>query len=87
MAEQADIIYTGRVETTIMDENGNRTLIPDPQYQGKYVALISCNDNTVVGFGKSREKARKKAKQKGCDTPFVLYVPAGHGACCINAHR
>jgi len=70
-----------------MDVPNNRTLVPDPQYQGKYVALISCNDNTVVGCGKNREQARKKASQQGYDEPFVLYVPVGHGAHCVHAHR
>lgn len=69
-----------------MASHNNRTLISDPQYQGKYVAFASCNDNTVVGSGKSRKEARKQAIRQGLDDPFVLYVPTSHRVHCIHAH-
>lgn len=84
--ENTDKAKMGRVSKESMGQD-NRTLVSDPQYKGKYVALVSCNDNTIVGSGKSRQKARNIAKKQGHDMPFVLYVPAGAGAHCINAHR
>jgi hypothetical protein len=39
------------------------------------VAIVSAEDNTVVGSGNTPEEALNQAKKKGIKAPFILYVP------------
>jgi microcystin degradation protein MlrC len=52
-----------------------KILVNTHQYDGKYVALKSAKDNTVVGVGKTPEKALNNAKEKGIQSPFIIYIP------------
>jgi hypothetical protein len=49
-------------------------LVTDKGYEGKYVALRSPSDNTVVGSGTTPEEASNLAHANGCATPILLYV-------------
>jgi hypothetical protein len=55
----------------------NGTLVPDPQYCGRYVALKDCNDNTVVASGNSWASAQTEAIELGFLDAIVVYVPKG----------
>ena len=52
-----------------------RILVNSDKYDGQYVAMISVEDNTIVGYGDTPEEALNKAKEKGIQNPFLLYVP------------
>jgi hypothetical protein len=52
-----------------------KILVNTHEYDGKYVALKSADDNSVVGVGKSPGKALKAAKEKGVRDPYIIYIP------------
>jgi hypothetical protein len=52
-----------------------KILLNTHEYDGKYVALKSAEDNSVVGVGKSPGKALKAAKEKGIQDPYIIYIP------------
>jgi NADPH-dependent glutamate synthase beta subunit-like oxidoreductase len=43
-------------------------------YEGKYVAMKSPEDSTVVGSGESPMEALTEARSNGTETPVLLYV-------------
>lgn len=45
-------------------------------YAGKYVAMPSFNDRTIVASGDSPLKAIELAKKKGYNNPIIDYIPA-----------
>jgi len=51
-----------------------RVLVKDEKYCGRYVALRSFDDNTVVGSGKTPGRALKQARDAGEEHPVLLYV-------------
>lgn len=51
-----------------------KILVNSDKYDGKYVALISADDNTVIGSGDTPEEALSNAKKKGVSSPFILYI-------------
>lgn len=53
----------------------SKVLVSSDKYNGKYVAVKSANDNTVVGSGDTPEQALKKAAKAGTKKPFLFYVP------------
>jgi hypothetical protein len=65
----------------------NRTLITDPQMCGKYVAVVSANDNTVLSYGTDRKDVKKRAISKGVSLPLIVFVPQGHRTHCVHAHK
>jgi len=52
-----------------------KVLVTNNQYNGKYIALKSANDDTIVGSGAKPESALRKAKENGFIHPFIMYVP------------
>ncbi len=42
---------------------------------GKYVALRSFRDNTVISYGSDPSAVYNKAKKKGIRNPVLIYVP------------
>jgi len=50
-------------------------LLDTEKYNGRYVALKSFEDHTVVGVGDDPESALNDARAKGFDSPILLYVP------------
>jgi len=50
-------------------------LVNDKKYRGRYVALKSFDDNTVVGSGKTPGRALKQAHDAGVKEPVLLFVP------------
>ena len=51
------------------------TLLKSNRYVGKYVAIKSFSDKTVVGTGKSPKTAIEKAVKKGVQNPIIFFVP------------
>ncbi|MDI6777046.1 MAG: DUF5678 domain-containing protein [Syntrophales bacterium] len=52
-----------------------KVLVTTDEYNGRYVAMKSFDDSTVVGVGDDPEKALKDAEVKGFKDPVVLYIP------------
>lgn len=53
----------------------NNVLVKSKKYNGRYVALKSFGDNTVVGSGKDPQTALKEAAKNGVKDPALVYVP------------
>lgn len=45
------------------------------RYEGQYVTTCGATSNTVVSSSESPVAAMKTAKEKGCHTPVLIYVP------------
>jgi hypothetical protein len=52
-----------------------QVLITEEGYEGKYVALRSFVDRTVVASGDNPETVMEQAHQKGCREAVLFYVP------------
>ena len=52
-----------------------KVLVNSDQYNGRYVAMKSFDDHTVIGVGEDPETAIKEALSKGFDNPVLLYIP------------
>jgi len=50
-------------------------LVTDEKYAGRYVALRSFSDNTVVASGRTPLSVLKKARAAGVPSPVVIFVP------------
>jgi hypothetical protein len=63
---------------------GKHTLVKDSNYEGKFVALRSVIDHTVVAFGDEPEKVSQEAKKNGADQPLIMYVPDKNMSFCYK---
>jgi hypothetical protein len=52
-----------------------QVLIAEEGHEGKYVALRSLVNRTVVASGDEAEAVMEQARQKGIREPFIFYVP------------
>jgi len=52
-----------------------QTLIKNSGYEGKYVALKSFEDSTVISDGITPQEAYDKAVKKGFSKPVLVFVP------------
>lgn len=52
-----------------------KILVNSTKYDGKYIAIISTDDPTLVGSGSTPLDALNEARKKGINNPFLLYVP------------
>lgn len=52
-----------------------KLLINTDEFNGRYVAMKSFDDNTIVGVGDNPEEALKDAERKGFKNPILLYIP------------
>lgn len=52
-----------------------KVLVTTDEYNGRYVALKSFDDNTIVGVGDNPEQAMKEAESKGFKNPVLIYIP------------
>ena len=48
-----------------------KALVTTDEYNGRYVAMKSFDDNTIVGVGDDPEKALKEAEKKGFENPEI----------------
>jgi hypothetical protein len=53
----------------------DKVLVSNDQYNGKYIALKSNEDNSIVGSGKNPSEALTEANKQGVLNPFILYIP------------
>ena len=51
-------------------------LVNTNEYNGRYVALKSLDDHSVVGVGDDPESALQEARAKGIEDPVLVYIPA-----------
>ncbi len=52
-----------------------RILVTTDEFNGRYVAMKSVEDNTIVGAGDDPEKALREAEEKGFKNAVLLYIP------------
>jgi hypothetical protein len=52
-----------------------QTLVKDSGYEGRYVALKSFEDSTVISDGTTPLEAYDKAVKKGYTKPVLVFVP------------
>jgi len=52
-----------------------KILVTTDEFNGRYVAMKSFVNNTIVGVGDNPEEALKDAKAKGFKDPVLLYIP------------
>ena len=52
-----------------------KTLIKNNDFNGKYVAMKTFSDHTIIGEGKTPQEAYEKASKKGSKSPVVTFVP------------
>ena len=55
--------------------NKEQVLITEKGYEGKYVALRSLLDRTVVASGNNPKAVMEKARKAGCNEPVIFFVP------------
>lgn len=53
-----------------------QTLVQSNDFTGKYVAMKSFEDPSVVGYGDTPKEASDKAREKGCEEPVITFLPA-----------
>jgi len=52
-----------------------KILVTTDEFNGRYVAMKSVDDNTIVGVGEDPEKALQEAEANGFKDPVLLYIP------------
>jgi hypothetical protein len=52
-----------------------QTLINGTCYEGKYVALVSFLDRTVVAYGDDPKEVVNRAREAGYENPVIFFVP------------
>lgn len=52
-----------------------KVLVTTDEFNGRYVAMKSFNDNTIVGVGDDPEEALRDAEAKGFKNSILLYIP------------
>ena len=52
-----------------------KILVTADEFNGRYVAMKSVDDNTIVGVGDDPENALREAEEKGFRNPILLYIP------------
>jgi len=52
-----------------------KLLINTDEFNGRYVAMKSFDDNSIVGIGDTPEEALKDAERNGFKDPVFLYIP------------
>jgi len=53
----------------------SQVLVKGKKYVGKYVAMATFNEKTVVAYGKDPIAVRNQAEEKGYHSAVVVYVP------------
>ena len=52
-----------------------KLLVSSEEYNGRYVAVKSFNDNTMVGVGDDPERVLNDVERKGFKNPVLLSMP------------
>lgn len=63
------------------DSSWHACLVPDIKMLGRFVALRSFADNTVVASGKDAGRVIHLAKAKGVESPVVMFIPPKKMVC------
>jgi hypothetical protein len=53
----------------------NQVLITEEGYEGKYVAMRSMSDRTIIASGSNPDAVMKQANKKGVTDPVIFFVP------------
>lgn len=44
-------------------------------YSGKYIAIKNPKSTSIISYGLTPQQALNKARKKGVENPFLLYIP------------
>ena len=50
-------------------------LVRDKKYQGKFVAMRSVSDKTVIAYGDDPCEVSRLAGERGVEEPIIFFVP------------
>jgi hypothetical protein len=50
-------------------------LITEEGYEGKYVAMRSMSDRTIIASGSNPDAVMKQANKQGVTDPVIFFVP------------
>jgi hypothetical protein len=53
----------------------NKVLIAEKGYEGKYVAMRSMSDRTIIASGNNPDAVMKQANKQGVTDPVIFFVP------------
>lgn len=56
-------------------ENEEVKLLSDKKYEGKFVALCSPSDTTVIAYGDDPCKVSRISAKRGVEEPVIFFVP------------
>ncbi len=56
-------------------KRGPEILVTDSRYEGKYVALRSFSDHTVLAFGDDPVGVMARARKGRTDEPVIIFIP------------
>ena len=67
----------GRFDTSEAEANrlNKRILVENKKYAGKFVAMKSFTNRTIISSGTTPREVIKRAKEKGVKNPLIHYVP------------
>ncbi|MGD0077997.1 MAG: DUF5678 domain-containing protein [Sedimentisphaerales bacterium] len=54
----------------------SKVLIAEKEYEGKYVALRSMAERSVIASGDNPEFVAEEARKKGVHDPVIFFVPS-----------
>ncbi|MEE8360051.1 MAG: DUF5678 domain-containing protein [Candidatus Omnitrophota bacterium] len=52
-----------------------QTVLDNNKFNGRYIAMKSFADHSVIGDGATPEEAYIKATKSGCQNPVITFVP------------
>lgn len=60
-------------------------IVTDKRYEGKFVALRSLADTTVIAYGDDPSEVSSLAAEKGIQEPVIFFVPESDVICAYRA--
>ena len=60
---------------------GARPIVPAGRYGGRFVALRSFTNNTVMASGKDAGRVLTAARRRGARQPVIVFVPPRNVTC------
>ena len=67
--------FTGTLKWKGCGKMAKKALVNNKKYVGKFVAMVSFNDRSVIASGANPTNVIKRAEKKGFSRPVVIHVP------------
>ena len=69
------MVYSDYLKIAKEVKNMIKTLLKNNNFNGKYVAMKTFEDHTVIADGVTPQEAYEKAAKIGCKNPVVVFIP------------